>query len=365
VARAEEVVKKARAAHDDALRAYDAALEGRGGGIVGTAGRISSTRTALKSAQTRLTNLRAANPSHAPTPRDEAAKSAASDHQRVEAEHAAAVAKREGGAGKAAKASGERTLEQHTHEELKTQARAAGAKVGRTKAETIANIRAKQGEPAKVAAHHDIPALPERTARRANETPEQTMRRTEKDYKTLQDFSAQHRDISGERGRDAYGDTRKEPTARAKAFSQSIGQQRDAIDNEHAQAMMTHAENLTHMQTPKGDLLRQGFRDWMSGRAYLANNGHYKLYNVDEEGYRAGRSQHAAPWDRVARETFRSISGVHNNSSFHDAATRYGAAHPTEIVRVKGIQRYAEPDDFVCDERSLRETVKRTMAAAQ
>jgi ParB family chromosome partitioning protein len=85
-------------------------------------------------------------------------KTAASDHQRVEAEHAAAVAKREGGAGKAAKASGERTLEQHTHEELKTQARAAGAKVGRTKAETIANIRAKGGNAEAASGHASVVA---------------------------------------------------------------------------------------------------------------------------------------------------------------------------------------------------------------
>lgn len=41
------------------------------------------------------------------------------------------------------KAAGERTLEQHTHDELKAMAREQGVRSGKTKAETIANIRAK------------------------------------------------------------------------------------------------------------------------------------------------------------------------------------------------------------------------------
>jgi flavin-binding protein dodecin len=106
VARAEETVRKAQARVDEHRQYARAQVEQRGiegAAIYGPHGglELHHALTALKSSQTRLANLRAAHPSHAPTPRDEAAKTAASDHQRVEAEHASAVAKREGGAGKA------------------------------------------------------------------------------------------------------------------------------------------------------------------------------------------------------------------------------------------------------------------------
>jgi vacuolar-type H+-ATPase subunit I/STV1 len=115
VARAEESVRKAQArssASRAALEAHYANPMARTANDHNQRELLANSR-ALKAAQTRLANLRAANPSHAPTPRDEAAKTAASDHQRVETEHAAAVAKRGGGAAKTktktkTKTSGER-----------------------------------------------------------------------------------------------------------------------------------------------------------------------------------------------------------------------------------------------------------------
>jgi hypothetical protein len=162
-------------------------------------------------------------------------------------------------------------------------------------------------------------------------------------------------DTKGTRGQKAKiavrprAPTAPESTAEAHARAVLEHQNRMRTDREgtlaraRARSAEKEAERIANSDTPKAEAIRQGFRDWASGRAFLSNSGNYRLYNVDSDGYKT-RGSTAASWSRAVKSTFP------DNLDFHLAATHYAGMRPNEITPIKrsvGLDESGEIDVYV------------------
>jgi hypothetical protein len=97
------------------------------------------------------------------------------------------------------------------------------------------------------------------------------------------------------------------------------------LDKKHAQdAMRGPAESVD-----EDELLKQAFRDWLGGEAYLDRAG--KNYRLRTKGTPTSRGadRGVAPWNRLVKRLYP------DNQKFHDAAKEYAAS-------IRAAKGYAE-----------------------
>lgn len=87
---------------------------------------------------------------------------------------------------------------------------------------------------------------------------------------------------------------------------------------------LTEEQERTHDATPE-EVQRKILEDWGSGRAYLDNNGNYRL---KAEGRSKGP---VAPWNRQAKMSFPSCDVLHWNAVTHKLYPRLTETQRREL----------------------------------